>query len=95
MDNVNILIVDDKPQNIIAMEAVLKSAQYNLISAKSGEEALKKALMYDFAVILLDVQMPGLNGFETAKIIKSRKKSQGYYGNKAGGRREKKELRNP
>lgn len=76
MDNVNILIVDDKPRNIIAMEAVLKSTQYNLISAKSGEEALKKALMYDFAVILLDVQMPGLNGFETAKIIKSREKSR-------------------
>jgi PAS domain S-box-containing protein len=76
MDTVNILIVDDKPQNIIALEAVLKSAQYNLISAKSGEEALKKALMYNFAVILLDVQMPGLNGFETAKIIKSREKSR-------------------
>lgn len=72
----NILLVDDSPQNLIALEAVLKNPEYNLICAASGEEALKYVLQYDFAVILLDVQMPGLSGFETAKLIKSREKSK-------------------
>lgn len=60
----------------MALEAVLNSPRYHLVFAKSGEEALKCILKYDFAVILLDVQMPGLNGFETAKLIKERKKSR-------------------
>lgn len=74
-DKVNILMVDDRPENLIALEAVLESKDYHLIAAKSGEEALKYVLQYEFAVILLDVQMPGLNGFETAQIIKQRKSS--------------------
>lgn len=73
---VNILMVDDHPENLLALEAVLQSPNYNLISANSGEEALKWVLKQDFAVILLDVQMSGLNGFETAKLIKAREKSK-------------------
>ncbi|OIJ08542.1 hybrid sensor histidine kinase/response regulator [Anaerobacillus arseniciselenatis] len=71
----NILIVDDKRENLIALEAVLSQEDYYLVSAQSGEEALKHVLQTDFAVILLDVQMPGLNGFQTAKLIKQRKSS--------------------
>ena len=71
-----ILMVDDLQENLLALEAVLNSPRYHLVFAKSGEEALKCILKYDFAVILLDVQMPGLNGFETAKLIKERKKSR-------------------
>lgn len=73
---VNILMVDDRQENLIALEAVLFSPHYRLVRANSGEEALKQVLMEDFAIILLDVQMPGLNGFETAKLIKSREKSK-------------------
>jgi two-component system, sporulation sensor kinase E len=73
---VNILMVDDHPENLLALEAVLDSPNYNLISAHSGKEALKCMLQHDFAVILLDVQMPGLNGFDTAKLIKAREKTK-------------------
>ena len=73
---VNILMVDDHPENLLALEAVLTSPNYNLISAYSGKEALKCMLQHDFAVILLDVQMPGLNGFDTAKLIKAREKTK-------------------
>jgi two-component system, sporulation sensor kinase E len=73
---VNILMVDDHPENLLALEAVLTSPNYNLISANSGKEALKCMLQYDFAVILLDVQMPGMNGFDTAKLIKAREKTK-------------------
>ncbi|ADU30454.1 response regulator [Evansella cellulosilytica] len=75
-DNVKILMVDDRPENLIALKAVLESENYELFSVKSGEEALKYVLKHDFAVILLDVQMPGLNGFETAEIIKKREQSR-------------------
>lgn len=73
---VKILIVDDIPENLLALEAVLESMNYQLISVKSGEEALRCLLKDDFAVILLDVQMPGIDGFETARIIRSRQKSK-------------------
>jgi PAS domain S-box-containing protein len=75
-EKVNILMVDDRSENLLALEAVLSSSGYHLVSANSGEEALKFILKYNFAVILLDVQMPGMNGFETARLIKAREKSK-------------------
>jgi len=73
---VNLLMVDNHPENLLALEAVLSSPHYNLVSATSGNEALKCLLKQEFAVILLDVQMPGLNGFETAKLIRAREKTK-------------------
>ncbi|MBI4432545.1 MAG: response regulator [Candidatus Omnitrophica bacterium] len=66
----NILLVDDREDGLLALEAVLSSPEYNLIKARSGQEAL--SLIYDnhFAVILLDVQMPVMDGFETARLIR-------------------------
>ena len=69
---VNILLVDDHPENLLALEAVLTSPRYHLVKARSGYEALKHLLQTDFAVILMDAHMPGLSGFETAKLIKQR-----------------------
>jgi PAS domain S-box-containing protein len=71
-----ILLVDDRPENLSALEAVLDSLGQTLVRATTGEEALKRLLREDFAVILLDVQMPGLDGFETARIIKQLEKTR-------------------
>jgi PAS domain S-box-containing protein len=73
---VNILLVDDTPENLVALEAVLEDLGQNLIKARSGEEALRLLLKQEFAVILLDVNMPGLNGFETAELIRQRKSTE-------------------
>lgn len=73
---VNILMVDDHPENLLALEAVLSSPNYRLLKANSGKEALKYLIKEEFAVILLDVQMPGLSGFETAKLIRAREKTK-------------------
>jgi PAS domain S-box-containing protein len=71
-----ILLVDDEPDNLLALEAVLEPLGRELVSAKSGEEALKLLLNEQFAVILLDVRMPGLDGFETASLIKQRERTR-------------------
>ncbi|MFL5577018.1 MAG: ATP-binding protein [Gemmatimonadaceae bacterium] len=73
---VSLLLVDDRPENLLALEAILEPLGQRLVRAHSGDEALKAILKEDFAAILLDVQMPGLNGFETARIIKSRERSR-------------------
>ncbi|HJV17025.1 MAG TPA: EAL domain-containing protein [Bacillales bacterium] len=75
-DKINILLVDDRSENLLALEAIIERNEYNLIKAYSGEEALKYLLKYELAVILLDVQMPGIDGFDTAKIIKAREKTK-------------------
>jgi PAS domain S-box-containing protein len=73
---VNVLLVDDQPANLLALEAILQGLTLNLVKVHSGEEALRKLLVDDFAVVLLDVQMQGLDGFETAKLIRGRDKSR-------------------
>jgi PAS domain S-box-containing protein len=75
-NKVNILIVDDYKENLVAMKTFLDSPEYNIILASSGEEALKKLLSEEIALILLDIKMPGLDGFETARYIKEREKTR-------------------
>lgn len=72
----NILLVDDKEEGLLALETVLKDLDYNLFKARSGKEALSLLLKTDFSVILLDVQMPEMSGFETATFIKKREKTR-------------------
>ena len=73
---IDILLVDDRPENLISLAAVLDRPDYRLIKANSGKEALKHILETPFALILMDVQMPGIDGFETAELIKKREKSR-------------------
>src|SRR4051812_42648526 len=70
-----ILLVDDEPKSLFALQELLSTLGQNLMIAQSGEEALRLALKNDFAVILLDVRMPGIDGFETARLIRSRDRS--------------------
>lgn len=70
---VDILMVDDSPDKLLAIESVLASLGQNLVRAYSGEEALRLLLKREFALILLDVNMPGMDGFETAAMIRQRK----------------------
>ncbi len=74
-DKVNILIADDLPDKLLVLETILADLGQNVIAARSGEEALRLVLTHQFAVILLDVNMPGMNGLETAALIRRRKKS--------------------
>ncbi|MNW35477.1 Signal transduction histidine-protein kinase BarA [compost metagenome] len=73
---IHILLVDDCPKSLVALEAVLDSEPYNLVKAASGEEALRLLHRDSYAVIVLDVQMPGTNGIETVKLIKTQEKSK-------------------
>ena len=72
----SILIVDDRPEKLLALEAVLEDLGQTIVRAYSGREALRHVLIQDFAVILLDVNMPGMDGFETASLIRQRKSSE-------------------
>ncbi|MEV5748400.1 response regulator [Actinoallomurus sp. NPDC052308] len=75
-EKANILLVDDREENLVALEAILSSLDQNMIRARSGEEALRALLTNDFAVILLDIVMPGMDGFEIARAIKRRRKTR-------------------
>src|SRR5580704_1473121 len=75
IDTTNILIVDDLPEKLLVYRSILEDLGQNLVFVRSGEEALKQVLKHDFAVILLDVNMPRMNGFETAHLIRHRKRS--------------------
>ena len=72
----NILLVDDEPKNLFALRELLGDLQQNLVSAGSGEEAQRAVLKNDFAVILLDERMPGLDCFDTARMIRERERSR-------------------
>jgi two-component sensor histidine kinase len=74
-ETVGILIVDDEPKNLTVLEAVLTDSRYRLVRAGSAEDALMALLRDEFAVLILDVQMPGTTGFELAQMIKERKKT--------------------
>src|SRR4051812_12003278 len=73
---VNILIVDDRPENLISLESILEKPGRRIIKANSGNEALKIALEQPVGLILLDVQMPDMDGFETAQLLKKNPKTQ-------------------
>jgi PAS domain S-box-containing protein len=74
--DVDILIVDDRPEHLLVIETILSSNDYNLVRATSGYAALRRILAQDFAVILVDVVMPGMDGFELATTIKQRERSR-------------------
>ena len=73
----DILVVDDTPENLLAIEAALGGLATNLVTATSGPEALRCLLQNDFALILLDVQMPSMDGIETARMIRQRERTRG------------------
>ena len=75
-DRVKILLVDDTPDNLVSLEAALDGLGQELVLARSGTEALRHLLEADFAAILLDVKMPDMDGFQTAELIRSRKRSR-------------------
>ena len=76
IEKAKILLVDDEPKSLFALQELLSQLGQNLMVAQSGEEALRLALKNDFAVILLDVRMPGIDGFETARLVRSRDRSK-------------------
>lgn len=72
----DILVVDDQADSLIALETVLAPLGHDVVTATSGEDALKRLLERDFAVIVMDVRMPGLDGFETVELIKQRRRNE-------------------
>src|SRR4051794_162889 len=74
-EKANILIVDDLPEKLLVYQTILEELGQNLVEVRSGADALKQVLKRDFAVILLDVNMPDMDGFETAQLIRQRKRS--------------------
>ena len=75
-ENIKILVVDDRPENLMAIEGVLERPELSIITATSGNEALGLVLEHTFALILLDVQMPGMDGFEVAELLRGSEKSR-------------------
>jgi PAS domain S-box-containing protein len=76
LPKINILLVDDSPQNLVALEAILADPHRNIVKSTSGQNALKYLLEDEVGVILLDVKMDGMNGYETAALIRSRDKTR-------------------
>ena len=72
VERVNILVVDDRPSKLIAMEALLAELGENVVCVSSGADALRQLLDREFAVVLLDVNMPEMDGFETANLVRQR-----------------------
>ena len=75
-ERINILLVDDSPTNLLALESILRGPDRNLIPISSGKDALRYLLDNEVAVVLLDVYMPGIDGLETAQLIRGREKSR-------------------
>ncbi len=75
-EKANILLVDDKPENLLALEGALEDKNNNLFKAASGHEVLRLVLKHEFDLILLDVQMPEMDGFEVAKLLRDKKESK-------------------
>lgn len=73
---VNLLLVDDRPENLLAMEGALEDLHCQIFKANSGPEALRMVLKHEFDLILLDVQMPGMDGFEVAELLRGKKQSR-------------------
>jgi signal transduction histidine kinase len=71
----SVLLVDDHPENLVALEAALRPLGYDIVTADSGEDALRQLLLREFSLVILDVQMPGIDGFETATAIKARERT--------------------
>src|SRR5262245_18312419 len=72
----SITLVDDEPNNLLALEAILEPLGQRLVRATSGVEALKHALRADFCLVLMDVQMPEMDGFETAELLRKRPRTR-------------------
>jgi len=75
-ETISILLVDDRPENLTALEALLSDMGLNLVKALSGNDALRLSLKHNFALVLLDVQMPDMDGFETAELMRSNPKTR-------------------
>ena len=76
-DNIHILLVDDRPENLLALESVLEEPGLEIVKATSGNEALGKMLEHEFAIVLMDVQMPEMDGFETAELMRGSERTRG------------------
>lgn len=75
-DTANVLVADDRPENVLALRQILEPLEHTVVAARSGEEVLRALLHREFAVILLDVRMPVMDGYEVAAAIKSREKTR-------------------
>ena len=75
-DLVNILVVDDRPENVLTISAILDSPDYRIVTANSGPQALSCLLRHEFAVVVLDVMMPEMDGYQVAALMKQRERTR-------------------